>query len=232
MPYDYLNDYIRTAIEKDVSLFEGISSVEKFSRIIRLLAGRVGNLLNASEVARDAGVSPVTAGAWIDGLARLGFVVKCEPYHSNLSKRLIKSPKIYFADVAVATRASGWSQIGPLMVSPQAGALFENVVHQELVRYRDNFLLDWRISFLRTREGEEVDFVVEDGGGRRVAIEVKLGGGDPLRAKLEGEVSKVLGTVPLLIVGLTTTSREWRGDVWTCAPFEIGETVARLLSSV
>jgi uncharacterized protein len=229
-PLSYLNDYIRTAIEKDVSLFEGITQLERFSRLIRLLAGRVGNILNASDVARDAGISPTSASSWIDGLTRLGFLVKCEPFHSNVSKRLIKSPKIYFNDVALATRASGWSEVGPLLVSPQAGALFENVVFQELVRYRDNLGLDWRIHFLRTRDGEEVDFVVEAANGKRVAIEVKLGGGDPRRARLGVETTKVLGDVPLLLVGLTTQTREWHGGVWTSAIVDVGSTTETLLS--
>jgi predicted AAA+ superfamily ATPase len=226
----YLNDYLRTAVEKDVALFEGVSKVERLSRLIRLLAGRTGQVLNVSEIARDCGISPPTASQWIDGLVRLGFVVKCEPFHSNLSKRLIKSPKIYFNETSLATRASGWSEIEPLLVSPQAGSLLENIVHQELIRHRDNAGFDWKLSFLRTREGEELDFVVEAGNGRRLGVEVKLGGGDPLRARLGVEAKKALGEdVPLVLVGLTTTTRQWRGNVWTVRLPDVGPFVEHLL---
>ena len=228
-PRSYLNDYLRTAVEKDVALFEGISQVERLSKLIGLLAGRTGNVLNASDISRDCGVSPTTASHWIDGLVRQGFVLKCEPFHSNLSKRLIKSPKIFFAETSLAVRASGWSETGPLIVSPQAGALLENVVHQELIRHRDNAGLDWRLSYFRTREGEEIDFIVEAANGARVAVEVKLGGGDPMRAELGSEAKKLLGEIPLIIVGLTTATREWRNRVSTVRLPELGAWVEKIL---
>ena len=103
------------------------------------------------------------------------------------------------------------------MVSPQAGALFENIILQELLRNSDNHQLNWRISFFRTRDGEEIDFVVENGAQQEVLVECKLGGGDPLRIKSGEEPQRIMGACPLVIVGITTSDKTWKHNVYTSA---------------
>ncbi len=224
----YVNNYLSTAVEKDVVLFQGIEKVEAFRRAVRLLAGRTGNILKTAEVARDAGLSATTVHSWVDGLTRLGITHLVQPFHTNISKRLIKSPKLYFADTSLASRLCGWSDISPLSVSPQVGALFENLVFNELLRFSDNFDLNWQINFFRTRDGEEIDFVVEGPNQQRIALECKLGGGDPLRAQLGKEAQKVFGEIPHVLVGLRSKLMCWKGQVSSCPPEDLGEHLSKL----
>jgi uncharacterized protein len=221
-PTQYLTDYIRTAVEKDAIALGGIEKAERFSLVLRLLSGRIGSLLNYSEIARDAGVSVPTVTEWIDLLTRLGFIYRITPYFTNTSKRLIKAPKLYLCDVGLAIRLSGWSDIEPLLLSPQAGAIWENFIFTEIVRTRDHHRAHWEISFWRTKDGEEIDFIVQNGRLEKVAIEVKLGGGDPLRYQRPKEFSKIFGAdVPIILVGLTTKHKEWRDNIFTVDPRDI-----------
>jgi predicted AAA+ superfamily ATPase len=228
-PVQYVSNYLATAVEKDVVLFEGIEKVQEFRKALRLIAGRVGQISIVSEIARDLRSSPTTVSAWISGLLRLGILLELKPYHSNASKRLIKSPKLFYADVSLAMRLAGWSQVEPMLLSPASGSLFENLVFTELVRYSDSYALNWELYFFRTREGEELDFVVVGPNLQMVAIEAKLGGGDPLRAKLGQTALKLLGDVPLVLVGLESTERKWNNKVTSCSLSRIGPHISRLL---
>lgn len=96
---------------------------------------------------------------------------------SNLNKRLVRTPKIYFLDVGLAAHLQGWRTVEPLLASPQAGPLFETLVLAELVRTRDHLDLPLTLHFWRTKEGEEIDFLVEvhgPGHPRWIAIEAKF----------------------------------------------------------
>jgi predicted AAA+ superfamily ATPase len=159
-PKKFLDNYISTYLERDVVLAAGISKAPDFIKLCRLLASRVGQLLNYSELAKNIGVEANTVKAWIHSLQRMGIVYLLEPYANNLSKRLIKSPKIYFWDSGIACRLQGWSDYLPILTSPQAGFLFENMVLAEIVKLKTNFGLDFDIFHWRTKDQEEVDFVL------------------------------------------------------------------------
>jgi uncharacterized protein len=212
-PHQYYADYVRSAIEKDAVLFGHIEKSEKFLRVVRLLAGRVGNLLNISDIAKDAGVSATTVADWIDIVASLGFVHKLQPYHSNANKRIIKSPKLYFCDTGLAARICGWSAKEPLLVSPYAGALFENMVFCELLKIRDNHCLPWQIFFWRTKDGEEIDFLIDLGNAKYVALEVKLGGANAHRYTPPKSLQKEPLDVTYAIVSVDGELTPWREGV-------------------
>jgi predicted AAA+ superfamily ATPase len=157
-----------------VALLFGIEKIAAFIKCARLLAGHIGQLLNMSEIARGAGVKASTISDWTGALARMGFFHFVEPWSVNPVSRLVKAPKVYACDPGVAARLQGWSEAGPLAVSPAVGPLFENLTFLEILKARDHHGRAWRISTLRSRDGEEVDFVVEDGSNRAVAVEAKM----------------------------------------------------------
>jgi predicted AAA+ superfamily ATPase len=109
-----------------------------------------------------------------------------QPYASNLNKRLVSTPKVFFADVGVVTRLQGWRSLEPLLRSPQMGPLFETAVFTELVRCRDHRLIGIEILLWRTRDGEELDFLVRLKTSCRdpswIPIEAKIGGQSALGA--------------------------------------------------
>lgn len=176
-PAQYFADYVRTFVEKDVAASAGILQVDAFLRALQLLASRTGTLLNATDIGQQVGVKGQTVSLWLDTLQRNALTVRLQPFHTNLNKRIVKTPKIYFMDVGLAAHLQGWRTVGPLLASPQAGPLFETLVFGELIRARDHCGLSLDVSFWRTKEGEEIDFLVRTNGPRGpgwIAIEAKF----------------------------------------------------------
>lgn len=169
----YLNDYISNYVQKDVAHSAGIEKLGAFSKVLGLVAARVGQLINYSDLAKDSGVRSVTLKEWIDVLSQSQLTYLLPPFESNLNKRLIKSPKIYFWDLGLATRLQGWGEMLPLLNSPSIGGLFENLVLAEILKFRQNHLRNWPLSFWRTKEGDEVDFILEVAPGKHLAFEAK-----------------------------------------------------------
>lgn len=170
----YLNDYIRTYVEKDIVMSAGIQKVVEFHSILGLLSARTAQLLDYSGLSRDCGVSSVTVKEWTSLLERSDLIYILRPYFSKLNKRLIKTPKLYFLDTGLATRLQGWQEMTPLITSPQIGPLFETLVLAEIIKFIRNYRKQWEVFFWRTKEGEEVDFVLKTSQDSIHAIEVKL----------------------------------------------------------
>ncbi|MGB6976368.1 MAG: ATP-binding protein [Gammaproteobacteria bacterium] len=170
----YLNDYIRAYVEKDILMSTGIQKISHFHTILGLLAARTGQLLDFSDMARDSGISSVTVKEWVNLLERADLVYLLEPYFSNLNKRLIKTPKLYFLDTGLAVRLQGWQDSVPLFNSPQIGPLFETLVLAEIIKFMRNYGKDWQLFFWRTKDGEEIDFVLKTSENTVHAFEVKL----------------------------------------------------------
>jgi uncharacterized protein len=168
-----LNDYIRSYVEKDVAQSAGITKIDAFTDVLSLLAARTGQFLNVSEIASAAGVDQKTVQSWIDLLERNGISKMVQPFHSNLSKRIIKMPKFFLLDTGLACRLQGHTSEDTTWNSPQAGSLFETMVFSELVKTRDNFLLDWDLFTWRTKEKHEIDFVLKS-GQNFILIESKM----------------------------------------------------------
>ena len=157
----YLNDYIRTYVEKDIILSAGIHRISEFHTVLGLLGARTGQLLNYIDIAKDSGISSVTVKEWISLLERSDLIYLLKPYFNNLNKRLIKTPKLYFLDTGLAVRLQGWQDQSPLITSPQIGSLFETLVLAEIVKFIRNYNKDWQLFFWRTKEGEEIDFILK-----------------------------------------------------------------------
>lgn len=172
-PISYLNDYLSTFVEKDIARSAGIEKLNEFLTVMRLAAARVGNLVDYSSLGRDAGVASKTVADWISILERARIVMLLRPYANNLNSRLIKTPKIYFIDSGLAARLQGHQFSQSVINSPQSGTLFENLVVSEVIKARDHLRLDLQLWFLRTKDGEEVDLLIQS-GQRKLLIEIKL----------------------------------------------------------
>ncbi|MGZ6442171.1 MAG: ATP-binding protein [Pseudobdellovibrionaceae bacterium] len=173
-PTRYLNDLILTFIEKDIVSAAGIERREAFSRSLHLISGRVGQLLNFSDIAKNVGVDVTTLQSWTSILEQNGLVRKLQPFSTNLNQRLIKTPKIYFEDVGLASRLQGWTEFFPLMSSPQFGHLVENVAISEVSKFFSNRGSPCNIFYVRSKEKVEVDLLIELPNNRYIAAEIKV----------------------------------------------------------
>jgi predicted AAA+ superfamily ATPase len=162
-PVAYYNSYIATYLERDIRSLANVGSLRDFERFLRACALRSANLLNKADLARDVGISPSTANQWLSMLEASGQVVLLEPWFSNRTKSIIKSPKLYMSDTGLLCALLNIRSEDALAFSPAAGAVWETFVfaqlrHRERRAGRSKSLFFWRD---RTRE---VDFVVDTGG--------------------------------------------------------------------
>lgn len=165
--------YLATYLERDVRNLAQIGSLRDFERFLRAAAARTAQTLNMSELGRDVGVSTPTIKTWLSVLQASGQVLLLEPYYRSLGKRLAKSPKLYFSDTGLAAFLVGFASAESLWQSQQAGALFENYVVSQWLRFRDWQQPSASLWFWRDQRGNEVDLVIE-WNGKLHAIEVKL----------------------------------------------------------
>ena len=173
-PRQALGDYIETYIERDVRRMLEIRNLTAFQRFVRLCAGRVGQLLNFAALGADAGVTHTTARHWLSVLEASYIVFRLPPYHGNVNKRLIKSPKLYFHDVGLASWLLGIESVRQLAMHPLRGALFENAVVAEALKHGYNRGRRPELSFFRDVRGLECDLLYPS-AGRILAIETKSG---------------------------------------------------------
>lgn len=157
------NSYLATYLERDVRSLAQVGSLRDFERFLRACALRSANLLNKADLARDVGISPSTANQWLSVLEASGQVVLLEPWFSNRTKSIVKSPKLYLADTGLLCALLNLRNVEDLRRSPNAGAIWETFAlaqlrHRERLADRTGSLHFWRD---RTRE---VDFLVEVGG--------------------------------------------------------------------
>lgn len=173
-PTQALGDYYETYVERDVRQLASIHDLGLFQKFVRLCAGRIGQILNLQSLANDAGISHTTARAWITLLEASYILFLLKPWYRNLSKRLIKSPKIYFYDVGLAAWLLGMQSERHVSRDPLRGSLFENLAVTETLKYRFNRGRKNAVTFYRDSRGNEVDMILES--GRDVfPVEVKAG---------------------------------------------------------
>jgi predicted AAA+ superfamily ATPase len=196
----YLDDYINSYIERDVVLAAGIQKSREFLFFIKLLAGRTGQLVDFSALANESDVDSKTAKDWISILEKMHIIALVQPFHSNLSKRLTKAPKLYFIDTGLACRLQGWTSSEAMLTSPQQGHLFETLVFSEILKTKQNYLLDWNVFHWRTKDGEEIDFLLELGSENFCFIESKVSATAAFDSKKQREVLKVFKKPPPVLI--------------------------------
>jgi hypothetical protein len=159
----WCGSYISTYLERDVRNLAQIGDLSQFERFLRVCAVRTGQILNLSDLARDIGVSVPTAKRWLSILEAGYQVFLVYPYYQSLGKRLVKSPKIYFNDTALASYLLGLHDREALLNSPSFGHLFETLIVSDVMKRFFNSGELPSVYYLRTRDGLEVDLVVEMG---------------------------------------------------------------------
>ena len=174
-PSEWLRSYVATYLERDVRSLSRVGDLSAFQRFLELCAGRTSQLLNLSRLASDCGVSQPTASAWLSVL-EAGFIVfRLPPFHANLTKRLVKMPKLHFYDTGLACWLIGIREADQLRTHPLRGPLFETWVVSEIVKSRLNRGESRGLYFYRNREGAEVDLVIERPAGCTL-VEAKSAG--------------------------------------------------------
>lgn len=160
----WCGSYITTYLERDIRNLSQVGDLGQFERFLRLCATRTGQILNVSDLARDIGIAVPTARRWISMLETGYQVVLLYPYYRNLGKRLVKSPKLYFNDTALACYLLGLRDPQVLLKSPHFPHLFETFVVMDFWKRSLHFGGMPSMYYLRTRDGLEVDLVVEMDG--------------------------------------------------------------------
>lgn len=170
----WYSNYIRTYVERDVRLLKNISNLNTFEKFLRLCAGRIGQLLNMSNLAIETGVDVKTISAWISVLETSFLVFKLQPYHENHNKRVVKMPKLYFYDTGLAMALLGFENENHLNLHPYRGQIFENMVILEFLKKRFNKGKSNNLYFWRDNVGNEVDLIIAD-GSTITPVEIKSG---------------------------------------------------------
>ncbi len=157
--------YVRTYIERDVRDLSDIGDEVKFTRFMTVVAASTGQLLNLASMARDVGISQPTAERWLSILVASNLVYLLQPYSNNITKRAIKTPKLYFLDTGLAAYLTRWNTVDVLKNGAMAGAFFESFVISEIIKsYYNNGILELPLYFYRDKDMNEIDLLIEDSG--------------------------------------------------------------------
>lgn len=172
----YYSSYVSTYIERDVNQLTKVSDRGEFVRFMSALASRSGELLNHDNLAREIGVSAMTAKRWTQILETSGIITLLQPYHNNHLKRMIKTPKVYFSDTGLLAWLTRWLTPDTIRHGAKSGQFFETWVVSEIVKSHLNAGRSTRnLYFYRDADQREIDLIIED--GRTVyPIEIKLTG--------------------------------------------------------
>ena len=168
----FYSGYVQTYLERDVSALINLKDLGSFQTFLKLLAGRVGQLINYSSLGNDTGVSSTTIKSWIQVLKASFLVYELPPYHANVRKRLVKSSKLYFTDTGIVCYLLGISNSGQLARDPLRGAIFENLAVMEIVKQELNDGERPNLYFYRDSHGNEVDLLVKRGRSI-IPVEIK-----------------------------------------------------------
>ena len=172
-PVDLLyRSYFQTYVERDVQSILNVRHKAQFEKFLRLLAGRIGQVINYESLSNDTGVSSMTIAEWVSVLESSFVVFRLEAYFKNYTKRLIKSPKIYFYDTGLASYLLGIKSPEQVGRDPLVGNLFENMVVLELLKSQYNRGQEKSLYYFRDSKGFEIDLIV-DNGRSIMPIEIK-----------------------------------------------------------
>lgn len=171
-PTKAYRNYFQTYVERDLRQLINVKNLTQFERFIRICAGRIGQLLNGEVIGGEIGISSHTVREWISILEASFIVFRLQPYFENFGKRIIKSPKLFFTDVGLATYLLGIENTVQMSRDPLRGHLIENLVLLELMKYRLNQGLDPQLYYYRDTQKNEVDVIFKS-GNQLIPIEIK-----------------------------------------------------------
>lgn len=157
----YYSSYLQTYLQRDVRDLTQVGDEISFLKFLRACAARTGQLLNLSDIAKDTDISIPTARKWLSILQASFQIHLLEPYHSNLTKRLIKTPKLYFLDTGLCSYLTEWASAETLEAGAMSGAIFETHVFAEILKSYWHRGLSPALYYYRDKDGKEIDFLIE-----------------------------------------------------------------------
>ncbi|MCE4566019.1 ATP-binding protein [Maribellus sp. CM-23] len=170
----FYSNYIQTYVQRDVSELVAIKNIRLFQNFLGLCAARAGQLLNLNSLANECGISQPTAKSWLSALENSYIVFQLFPYHENFSKRIVKTPKLYFYDSGLLCYLLKISSSKQLLTHSVKGNLFENMMVAEYVKrisHKNTFEDVW---FWRDSNGNEVDLIIQEEQQLNL-VEIKAG---------------------------------------------------------
>lgn len=170
---EFYQSYFETYIQRDVKRLLNVRDQNDFERFVRLCAGRTGQLVNLSNMANEIGVSYKTIKDWLSILQASFIIELIQPYYNNFSKRIVKSPKMYFLDTGLACNLMGIHNAQQLRTHPLKGEIFETYALSEIMKLKQNRRIIDSLYYFRDSHQNEIDFLIESGYGL-IPIEVKL----------------------------------------------------------
>ena len=174
LPGDFYPAYFETYVQRDVRQIQNVKDLDRFSNFVSLCAGRVGQILDYSSLANDAGVSVNTTKGWISVLQAGYIIFLLQPYYKNVNKRVIKSPKLYFTDTGLVSFLLNINSGDQLTNHYLRGNLFENFILLEILKYRLNSGIPPNLFYYRDNNRNEIDCIIEKANTLDV-IEIKSG---------------------------------------------------------
>lgn len=168
----FYDSYILTYILHDVQDYLKIDNTTTFLKFMQVAAARTGQIINYSDMAKDVGISEVTAKSWLNVLQACGIIYQLQPYFSNLTNRIIKTPKLYFMDTGLCSFLGGWLSSEILERGAMSGAMLETYVISEIIKSYLHNGRSPRIYFYRDKEKREIDLIIEE-NGQLYPIEIK-----------------------------------------------------------
>ena len=157
----FYSSYLQTYLQRDVRDLTQVANERSFLRFLRACAARTGQLLNVADLCRDADITQPTGKNWLSILVTSGIVHLLEPFHSNLTKRLIKAPKLYFLDTGLAAYLTAWSTPENLEAGAMNGAFLETWVVAELLKSYWHNGLQAPLTFYRDKDQQEIDLLIQ-----------------------------------------------------------------------
>lgn len=193
---EFYDHYFATLVERDLTLSGGVDDLRQFEAFIRLCASNIGRILNLSNIGDSIGISRTTAKRWLSHLEQHYIAFQLRPYSTTIGKRLVKSPKLYFYDVGLASYLLGIKTSEQVAAHPLRSVLFENLVISEILKHGFNRGSNSNLSFYRDSNGVECDVVLETGKGT-VLIEIKCG--ETITREFFNSLGRVGDSIPHVI---------------------------------
>ncbi len=175
IPYSlWYPNYIRSYVERDVRQIKNINNLVHFERFLQLLAGHTAQELNYHSLSVSLGIDIKTVQSWIAVLEQSYIVFLLKSYHKNYNKTIVKRPKLFFYDTGIVCSLLGITSKQVLNTHPQKGAIFENMIVSEFVKYARHAALPHRFYYWRDKTGREIDLIIEK-DNTAVPVEIKVG---------------------------------------------------------
>lgn len=156
----FYNSYLQTYLQRDVRDLAQVGNESAFIRFVKACAARTGQLLNLSDLARDADIAVNTAKSWLSILQASFQIALLPPYHTNLTKRLVKMPKLYFLDTGMCAYLAEWSSPETLEAGAMSGAILETYVFAEVLKSWWNRSKQPQLYYYRDKDGKEIDLLL------------------------------------------------------------------------